>query len=76
MKNHYGLSLRLLITLVLIRKQYRELLKMENYLLFKLVAVFGYKKTMFLYMWTTTKVIIWSAWSQCNLHKEKAHATL
>ena len=76
MKNHYGLSMRLLITLALVRDKYRELLKKENYLLFKLVAVFGYKKTMFLYLWTTTKVIIRSAWSQCNLHKEKAHATL
>jgi len=42
----------------------------------KIEEISGYKKQMFLIIWNTKKVIIWSAWSQCCFQKEKTHATL
>ena len=48
----------------------------DNFLSFKLEAVFAYKRQMFLNIWNAKNNIIWGAWRRCVLQKERSHVSL
>ena len=56
--------------------QLPDVLTTVNFQLLKLEEAFVYPKQMLFTLLNNKGDIIWSAWSRCNLQKEKAYATL
>ena len=75
-KQACGRCRRRLITSTYRKEPYAEKSESANFPIYELAGVYGYLEGLFRTGLRPKRDIIWGAWSQCILQKEKAHATL